>query len=85
MIWKKFSIKCGECGHSNRPDPSPRRGVEKVLLGKFDTCRNCGVKFVTIQVPNRPLVKEIAKELTVAPIVEIVEYTGDVPRAYGYA
>lgn len=85
MIWKKFSVKCGQCGHTNRPDPSPRRGVEKVLRGEFDTCRNCGVQFTTIKVPNRPLVQELASQLQVSPFVEIVGYTREVPRAYGYA
>lgn len=86
MTWKKFSVKCVLCGHRNRPDRSPRRGIELVLRGEFATCRSCGTKFATIRVPNRPLVVEVASTLqTVAPIVEIVGYTGEVPCAYGYA
>ncbi len=86
MVIMRFSVKCGQCGHHSRPDPSPRHGILKVLKGEFDTCRKCGTKFTKIQVPNRPLVQKLMAELSnLSSAVEIVEYARNVPRAYGLA
>ena len=81
-----FTVVCKSCGHKNRPAPSPRLGVQKVLSGEWNTCRACGVEFNTISVPKRPIVTSALHLVNnVSPRVKVLEYSGRVPQAMGFA
>ena len=85
MRYTHFSVHCGGCGYNARPARSPREGVRKVLAGEFAKCPSCKAEFAKIRVPKRPLVETVARTLaTLHEIVELVGYTGNVPKALGF-
>ena len=81
----KFTVRCAQCGHTNRPSPSPFEGVRLVLSGAFSRCLECDAEFVEIRVPRRPLVDKLLAILggKISPKVQIFPYSGKVPRAKG--
>ena len=62
MVWRDFLVSCSECGHRNRPDKSPRKGIEKVLRGE-GKCRGCGNPLHPVELSDRPLVLEVRAQL----------------------
>ena len=66
-FWKPFYITCSTCGHRNRPHPSPHEAVRLTLLGHAGNCRGCG-KQLRPRLSDRPLVKQVRKELAAAGI-----------------
>ena len=85
MPFIPFIIKCMNCGHNNLPKRNVEGGVRAVLDGSFRTCRKCKVEFSEIQVPNRPVVRDIRNEVRkIPPYVKIFEYCGRVPPTVGY-
>lgn len=85
MNYTHFSVRCGGCKHVSRPAPSPREGVRKVLAGEFTKCPSCGAEFVKVRVPKRPLVDAVVRTLpSLHAIVELVGYSGNVPKALGF-
>ena len=64
MVYRNLYIVCGQCGHRNRPHPSPRMTAELALLGKLGCCkgRNCG-KELKVQMRETPLVKRVKEDL----------------------
>ncbi len=62
--WKGFVVTCGDCGHRNRPNPSPRKGIALALLDKLPECRGgCGHQLHCIPDENRPVVQEVKSDL----------------------
>lgn len=61
-IWTGFFVRCGNCGHRNRPDPSPRKGIEKVMRGEA-SCRGCGNPLRPVRLSDRPLVQKVRAQL----------------------
>lgn len=85
MRYTHFTVHCGGCSYNARPAQSPREGVRKVLSGEFSECPACKAKFVKIRVPKRPLVEDTLRTLpSLSAIVELVSYSGTVPRALGF-
>ena len=72
-IFTTFYVICNGCGHRMRPHPSPRKGIEKVLTSGWKECGRCGKQFSRIEVPNRPMVKKIAKDIKVSDKVSFLE------------
>jgi hypothetical protein len=85
----RFSLKCKNCGHINRPNVNSRRSIRMVLKGEFTTCRKCSTDFKKINVPYRPIVKDeynkLVEEGTNFPRnVVLFRYKNcGVPRAIG--
>jgi hypothetical protein len=62
VIWVPFYLRCQECGHRNRPHPSPREGIRMAILGQVGPCKRCGAT-LRLRLPNRPLVWEVLATL----------------------
>ncbi len=61
-VFHSFYIRCGTCGHINRPHKSPREGIRMALTGLMPPCRGCG-KILRFRLSNRPLVRKVRNEL----------------------
>ena len=86
MGYMKFRIRCRRCGHLNMPNNNTRKGIQQTLQGDFSECRGCGIKWSVINVPFRPLVKQIAFTIgnIITERVHLFEYEGQVPRASAF-
>ncbi len=62
-FWTGFIVRCGRCGHRNRPSKSPREGIRMALLGQLPDCRGCGKPLRLPQPPDRPLTHQVRAEL----------------------
>lgn len=62
-FWTGFMVCCGQCGHRNRPHPSPRIGIRLALLDQLPSCRGCGKNLHATEPTDRPLVRKVRQEL----------------------
>lgn len=69
-FWQPFILRCGACGHRNRPHNVPEIGVRMVLTGKFKACRKCGNARIRVS-DKRPLVRKIRAELIAEGITPV--------------
>ncbi len=63
VFWTAFGVRCGSCGHRNRPDRSPRAGIRMALLDELPCCRGCAKQ---LRLPNpreTPLVRAVREQL----------------------
>ncbi len=65
MVYYPYYICCSTCKHRNRPDSSPRRGIEKALRGNAGNCKGCGKKLRPTLSTERPMTREIKARLEV--------------------
>ena len=68
MVWTGFYLICSDCGHKNRPSPSPREGIRLALIGELPPCRGCGKRLLRVSLSDRPLVRKVREELLAAGI-----------------
>lgn len=66
-IWKAFYVRCGKCGHRNRPHRSPMIGVMIALEGPIE-CKNKRCKRTIdaredLRRSERPLIKMVIASL----------------------
>lgn len=62
--FRSYHVVC-QCGHSNKPHPSPRIVVALILAGETYECRGCGttLDLSKVELPETALVKRVRKEL----------------------
>lgn len=61
-FWQGFLVRCGRCGHRNRPHKSPREGIRMALLDQLPPCRGCGKELHLTDI-DRPLARTVRREL----------------------